>query len=311
MGLSRRTPVPTSLLAMSLVITLHGIAANLVLGPVLNSRPPASDRPVLKTVITLKAAPAVPQVDAARILHTQPPKAPSQPKPAAIQPPLLVDRQLASRAAPPAPTAQEWAFAATYTNKNSKGYRYHWGQQLRSLMGAALEGPDQGAVRFRVEIAPDGRLVQLETLWSTSRLAEQRARQALEQMPRLPPTPTGRPLIFERTISFTPFASDDPPSYQDDCLPDSPAFSNPFAWDGQSRTARTEPVQASKADPQAMEDCLKQLPQTSIEAEVARDRRLMERWGGAQPAAKVDPNTWDLATHLSIGGTPPCRRCQL
>jgi hypothetical protein len=33
-----------------------------------------------------------------------------------------------------------------------------------------------------------------------------------------------------------------------------------------------------KPDPQALEDCLKQLPKDSIEAESARDRRLMEQW---------------------------------
>lgn len=51
-------------------------------------------------------------------------------------------------------------------------------------------------------------------------------------MPLWPPTPTGKPLIFEKTISFSPFASDGPPLYKDDCLPDPPVFSNPFAWDG-------------------------------------------------------------------------------
>jgi hypothetical protein len=60
--------------------------------------------------------------------------------------------------APSAPTAQEWALAANYTLKNSKRYRHTWGQQVRSMMGTAIEGPDQGLVRFRVEIAPDGTL---------------------------------------------------------------------------------------------------------------------------------------------------------
>ena len=32
-------------------------------------------------------------------------------------------------------------------------------------------------------------------------------------------------------------------------------------------------------DPQALEDCLRQLPRDTIEAESARDQRLMERWG--------------------------------
>ncbi len=79
-------------------------------------------------------------------------------------------------AAPAAPTAEEWAFAAGYTLKNSKGYRHSWGKQVRSMMGTAVEGPDQGTVRFRVEIAPDGRLANLETLWTTSVVAERLAR---------------------------------------------------------------------------------------------------------------------------------------
>ena len=188
-------------------------------------------------------------------------------------------KELATMAAPSAPTADEWAFAAKYTHKNSKGYRYSWGQQVRSMMGTAVEGPDQGFVRFRIEIAPDGTLAKLETIWTTSSVAEQLARKAVESMPRLPPTPTGKPLIFEKTISFTPFASDGPPSYKDDCLPDPPAFRNPFSWDGKSPQLRAEPPKSDKLDPQAMEECIRQLPQDSIEAEIARDKRAMERWG--------------------------------
>jgi hypothetical protein len=188
-------------------------------------------------------------------------------------------KQLASMAPPPPPTAEEWAFAGSYTNKNSKGYRYNWGQQVRSMMGTVVEGPDQGYVRFRIEIAPDGTLAKLETIWTTSAVAEQLARKAVENMPSLPPTPTGKPLIFEKTISFTPFASDDPPSYRDDCLPDPTVFRNPFAWDGKSPQVRSEPPKAEKLDPQAMEECLRQLPKDSVEAEMARDRREMERWG--------------------------------
>lgn len=195
-------------------------------------------------------------------------------------------RQPAAMAAPPAPTAEEWAFASSYKLKNSKGYRYTWGQQVRSMMGTAVEGPDQGMVRFRVEIAPDGSLVSLETLWSTSAAAERLARQAVGSVPRWPPTATGRPLIFEKTISFTPFASDGPPLYKDDCLPDAPMPGNPFAWDGKSARgpAPLEPIE--KPDPQALEDCLKQLPKDSIEAEIARDRRLMDQWGWGSDRAK-------------------------
>jgi hypothetical protein len=188
-------------------------------------------------------------------------------------------KQPASMAAPPPPSAEEWAFAAKYTNKNSKGYRYSWGQQVRSMMGTAIEGPDQGVVRFRVEIAPDGTLAKLETLWTTSDVAEQLARRAIETMPPLPATPTGKPLIFEKTISFTPYANDGPPSYRDDCIPDPPAFRNPFAWDGKSPQIPEAPPMTEPLDPQAMEECLRQLPKDSIEAEMARDQRAMERWG--------------------------------
>ncbi len=192
---------------------------------------------------------------------------------------VLVPRQLASRAAPAAPTAEEWAFASSYKLKNSKGYRHTWGQQVRSMMGTVVEGPDQGMVRFRIEIAPDGRLTRLETLWSTSAVAERLARQAIGSMQQWLPTPTGQPLIFEKTISFSPFASDDPPLYKDDCLPDPPAFGNPFAWDGKSTRVQIQAKPTEKPDPQTLEDCLKQLPKDSIEAESARDQRLMDQWG--------------------------------
>jgi len=188
--------------------------------------------------------------------------------------------QLATQPAPPAPTAEEWGFAGKYTLKNSKGYRYTWGKQVRSMMGTAVAGQDAGEVRFRLEIAPDGTLARLETLWATSSVAEQLARKAIESMPPLPPTPTGQSLIFERTISFTPYASDWPPIYDDDCLPDTPSFTSPYAWDGKSpQVVRTEPIPVEKPDPQALAECLKQLPQNSIEAEVARDQRLQNRWG--------------------------------
>jgi hypothetical protein len=88
-----------------------------------------------------------------------------------------------SQAAPPSPTAEEWAFASRYALKNGKAYRYTWGQQVRSMMGTAVEGADQGWVRFRVEIAPDGRLAALQTLWTTSATAERLARRAIESMP--------------------------------------------------------------------------------------------------------------------------------
>lgn len=191
-------------------------------------------------------------------------------------------RQPAALAAPPPPTAQEWAFAARYTLKNSKGYRHSWGQQVRSLMGTAVEGPDQGVVRFRIEIAPDGSMARLDTVWTTSAVAEQRAREAIRQMPPLPPTPTGKALVFERTISFSPFVSDVPPLYKDDCVPDPAAFHNPFAWGGQGQAPRAgaapADATADASEPMPLDECLRQLPQDSIEAEAADDQRQIRQW---------------------------------
>jgi TonB family protein len=215
----------------------------------------------------------------------EPPSTPPTPKTTTdmpvVRPAPLPSAQSprANMAAPPPPTAEEWAFAAQYTNKNSKGYRYSWGQQVRSMMGTAVEGPDQGMVRFRIEIAPDGRLTQLQTLWTTSTKAEQLARQAIQNMPPLPPTPTGKPLIFDRTISFSPFANDGPPIYRDDCLHDPPVFRKPFAWDGKSPQVVAAPTPTAPLNPQALADCLRQLPKDSIEAESASDQRLMDQWG--------------------------------
>ena len=45
-------------------------------------------------------------------------------------------------------------------------------------------------------------------------------------------------------------------------------------------TTAAQPAPApDEPDPQTLADCLKQLPRDSIEAETARDRRLMEQWG--------------------------------
>lgn len=226
--------------------------------------PPPPEKPIPKPV----RPPAAPEpVPVAAV-----PLAVPQNSPAAIN---TVEKQPATKMAPPAPTAQEWAFAAKYTNRNSKAYRYNWGKQVRSMMGTVVEGPDQGMVRFHIEIGPDGKLAKLETVWSTSAVAERLARKAIEGMPPLPPTPTGKPLIFEKTISFTPFASDDPPTYKDDCEPDPPRFRNPFARNAQAEDEpQTEPL-----DARAMEECLRQLPGDSIEATEAENRRMMDQWG--------------------------------
>jgi hypothetical protein len=125
-------------------------------------------------------------------------------------------------------------------------------------------------------------LTQLQTLWTTSPVAEQLARQAIQNMPPLPPTPTGKPLIFDKTISFSPFASEGPPLYRDDCLPEPPVFRNPFAWDGLSPQLVAAPTPTAPLDPQALADCLRQLPKDSVEAESASDQRLMDQWGSSK-----------------------------
>lgn len=269
-------PNNNRLVAVILSVALHALVFALVGGhPFHLASQPDARKPEEKIVFMALVPPPA---------ETRPPAAKPVPQPAIEVPPdnratmPAADRPPASLDAPPAPTAEEWALAAKYTLKNSKRYRYNWGQQVRSMMGAALEGPDQGVVRFRVEIAPDGTLARLETLWTTSPVAEQLARKAIVSMAPLPPTPTGKPLVFEKTISFSPFATDGPPIYKNDCLADPPTFRNPFAWNGQSAPARSDPVPAEKQDPQAFEECLKQLPQDSIEAEGAHDQRLLDQW---------------------------------
>jgi TonB family protein len=270
------------LMAALLVLGLHAAAlrlADAVLHGLGAAKPARAERMVIHLTLPPLAREAEPPPPKRRP-PPRPPQPQAQPERSPLQNPVAVAPHTpASRAAPPPPTAEEWAFAARYTLRNSKGYRHSWGQQLRSLMGTAIEGPDQGAVRFRIEIAPDGTLTRVDTLWTTSAAVERRAREALGRMPPLPPTPTGKPLIFERTIHFSPDAHDDPPTYDHDCLPQAKAFRNPFVWDGKSPQRRPEPEPEEPPDPQALQDCLKQLPQNTIEAEAARDRRAMERWG--------------------------------
>lgn len=281
-------PRTETLWAVALSVALH--AAVLGLAGLTAFTPPPPTAPVAPPIFVEMwaseppapspdptSAPSPPRPAAA---PARPVPVPAMARPTAAPPaPQAPDRERAYLDAPPAPTAEEWALASRYTLKNSKRYRHTWGQQVRSLMGTAFEGPDQGAVRFRVEIAPDGRMTRLETLWSTSPVAEQRARQAMDAMPPLPPTPTGQPLVFEKTISFQPHVVDDTPLYQNDCLPERPAFRNPYAWDGQSDPGPAVQPRTEQRDGQAMADCLRQLPQDTIEAESAHDRRQLERWG--------------------------------
>ena len=262
--------------AAGLVLALHVLVIGVVAGyraGLLAERPAAADLPSI-VYFEVAERPAQPK-------QAQSPPRPQarEPEPAkpAPEPPRKPSAAPATQAAPPPPTAEEWAFAAKYTLKNSKGYRHAWGRQVRSMMGTAVEGPDQGMVRFQIEIAPDGSMVRVDTLWSTSDVAERLARQAIKSMPPLPPTPNGKPLIFEKTIAFTPYAADDTPVYKDDCLPDPPAFRNRFAWDGRSPQVIAALAKAEKPDPQALADCIKQLPRDTLEAEAAQDRRLLEQ----------------------------------
>ena len=78
---------------------------------------------------------------------------------------------------------------------------------------------------------------------------------------------------------FDAFTAEAPPLYKHDCEPDPPQHGNRFAWDGRSpqTTAAAEPP-AEKLDPTAYAECLKQLPQDSIEAEAASDERQQKQW---------------------------------
>lgn len=192
------------------------------------------------------------------------------------------EKKLAYMDAPPAPSAEEWQKASTYTLKNSKRYRHNWGQQVRSMMGRSVEGPDQGMVRFHIEIAANGQLAKLETLWSTSDVAEKLARKAIENMPPLPPIPTGKPLIFQKTISFQPVDDGWPPIYKYDCLPDPPTFKNPFAWDGKSAPTRIEQKVADGTKKDIPTNCPGLEEEDTIEAEAGDMKRQFEIWGSSR-----------------------------
>jgi hypothetical protein len=191
----------------------------------------------------------------------------------------------ATRPAPSAPTAEEWKLAANYTLKNSKRYRYDWGLQVKSMMGTAVAGPQQGLVRFHVEIAPDGKIAKIEELWATSKSAEELAWKAIRSLPPLPPTPTGKPLVFETTIAFEPFDTGWPPNYKLDSLPDTPSFHNPFAQDAEASQA------ASQDQPESAPSSAKAKSQSgsgsnstsdttdSVDTEDADMNRQLDVWG--------------------------------
>jgi hypothetical protein len=186
------------------------------------------------------------------------------------------DTKPASQAAPPAPSAEEWRLASTYAPRNSKRYRNAWGQQVRSMMGTAVAGPDQGQVRFRITLNPDGSIAQVEELWSTSEKASKLAWKAIRSLLPLPPTPTGKPLVFEQTISFLPYETGWPPSYRLDCLPEPEAFKNPFAWDGSS--PQQAPLTSQSHRPPPAEDCIPDSTADSIEEEERELKRQMDQW---------------------------------
>lgn len=248
-----------SLLALAVSITFHALLIGGINALLLHEKD--EDSPPRKTVEVI-------------MIPESRPKVASLPVPAKQSPPASMD-------APPPPSAEEWKLASTYTLKNSKRYRNAWGQQVRSMMGTAVEGPDQGVVRFEIEIAPSGKVVRVDTLWTTSKKAETLARAAIAKLPPLPPTPTGKPLIFEKTISFQPFESGWPPIYKFDCLPDPPKPPYPWAWDGVSppNPPGYDAVKRMKVEPAAPPptEC-PDAPEDSVEAEAADMQRQFDMW---------------------------------
>lgn len=237
---------------------------------------PAPPAPDLSLEVRLAPEPVVkpPPPPKPQQAQSKPSKAARLAPVSAAQPVVIEQKTPLSLPAPPAPTAEEWQLASTYTPRNSKRYRHTWGQQVRSMMGTAVEGPGQGAVRFRIEIAPDGKLVKVEELWSTSALASRLAMNAIQNMPPLPPTPTGKPLIFEQTISYWPYESGWPPSYRLDCLPEPEAFKNPFAQNGSA-----PPDGAARGHrPPPPEGCVPDSTEDSIEEEERSFKRQLDQW---------------------------------
>jgi TonB family protein len=234
--------------------------------------------------LAVRLLPPPPLPIEARLQVELPPKPVPSPRPAkaekyepAMGTPLAVPATApASLAAPPPPSTEEWRLASTYMSRNSKRYRNAWGQQVRSMMGTAVAGPDQGQVRFRITLNPDGSIAQVEELWSTSEKASQLAWKAIRSLPPLPPTPTGKPLVFEQTISFLPYETGWPPSYKLDCLPEPETFNNPFAWDGSS--PQQVPLTSQTHRPPTPDDCIPDSTADTIEEEERELKRQMEQW---------------------------------
>ena len=259
------------LIALAISLALH---ASLLPSWWSKPKPPAHEEPLqlrLRVEPEVKPPPLKPP-------KAKPPK-PARPQTVAeTQPSPIQEKVPASMSAPPAPTAEEWQLASTYTPRNSKRYRYTWGQQVRSMMGTAVEGPGQGAVRFRIEIAPDGKIAKVEELWSTSEVASKLAWKAIQNLPPLPPIPTGKPLIFEQTISFLPYETGWPPSYKLDCLPEPLPFNNPFAWNGSSPPS----VVTREHRPPPPDGCPPDSTEDTIEEEERSFKRQMDQWRWAR-----------------------------
>lgn len=276
------------LVALALSLTLH---AGLLAGWRAKAPPPdRSSKPSEPFQVSFVAAPVHPKTRAAvdRVKPRHTPiiaRHPDAANKASVRvahsntPPPVPAKTLASMPAPLAPTAEEWKLASTYTLKNSKRYRYTWAQQVRSMMGTAVEGPQQGMVRLHIEIAPDGKLAKADVLWSTSETAEKLALQAIRSLPPLPPTPTGKPLVFDKTIAFMPYETGWPPIYKYDCVPNPPSFHNRFAQNGSSpRNASSEPADSATSET----DCSPDDTSDSIEAEEKDMQRQFKEWGAGR-----------------------------
>lgn len=263
-------PQTTLLTALALSLVIH---AGVMWSPVfLALRPFPPSPPPVQVNLQVEPPPRLPD----------PPPAKAKPKPPAAATLLAApDSTPASLAAPPPPSAEDWKLASTYTLKNGKRYRHAWGQQVRSMMGTAVAGPDQGQVRFRITIAPDGSVARVEELWSTSDKASRLAWKAIRKLPPLPPTPTGKPLVFEQTISFLPYETGWPPSYKQDCLPDPPVFRNPFAWDGRSPPPGPP---AESPPPEAEEPSRAECDPTSTASTIEEEERELAR--------QINQNRW-------------------
>ncbi len=254
-------------IALALSLALH---VSLLFSWWIKPNPPAPEKVLqVRLMVEPKVKPRPPKSRKAKSPKPARPQAVSE-----IPPPPQKEKVPASMPAPPAPTAEEWQLASTYTLRNGKRYRYAWGQQVRSMMGTAVEGPGQGMVRFRIEIAPDGKIAKVEELWSTSEVASKLAWKAIQNLPPLPPTPSGKPLIFEQTISFLPYETGWPPSYKLDCLPEPLPFNNPYAWNGSSPPN----VATREHRPPPPEGCPPDSTEETIEEEERSFKRQMEQW---------------------------------